>query len=216
MTPLYYWELLNHLSKIWKSLHEKNILITLVAAVLKRNAESMESLLPILPNLKVTEPYFRSNHKSYIKIHLTHLYLTLTLIWDWILIWTVSRLRSLFISIELSTHFWWLSTFWRFGPLTFIPIWAPNQFFGPSTSCRFGPLTLTQAVHFQSCRPSTFFPEHRPYSLKILTLGSLTMWCEDPPLLVFWTVQLNPHGTSTLTRVNLDKSWWIDQNDENK
>ena len=27
-------------------------------------------------------PYFRSNHNSYIKIHLTHLYLTLTLIWD--------------------------------------------------------------------------------------------------------------------------------------
>ena len=80
--PLYYWELLNHLSKIWKSLHEKNILITLVAAVLKRNAESMESLVRILPNLEVTEPYFRSNHNSYIKIHLTHLYLTLTLIWD--------------------------------------------------------------------------------------------------------------------------------------
>ena len=69
--PLYYWKLLNHLSKN-KSLHENNILITLVSAELIRNVESMESLLPILPKLEVTESYFRNNHNSYIKILLTH------------------------------------------------------------------------------------------------------------------------------------------------
>jgi len=145
-------------------------------------------------------PYFRSNHNSYIKIHLTHLYLTLTLIWGLNSNLDRQSVEIPFISIELSTHFWWLSTFWRFGPLTFIPIWTPNQFFGPSTSCCFGPLTLTQGrplsvlstIHFLPWTPSLF-----PADFDFETAHHV-MWRSSTFSLLDRPVEPSCHGTLRL------------------